>query len=137
MKVLLAHYQEIALKGQNRAWFIRHLARHVRDALAGLDVGDVRLPMGRLEVSLGDTVDTAEVETRIQRVFGLANYALATRVAPDVDTITEGVLRDLPRNRVVPSFRVEVRRAMRPAMRMVGRKARAVAPSICWRIDCT
>ena len=39
MRVLLAHYQEIALKGQNRPWFIRHLARNLRDALAGLDVG--------------------------------------------------------------------------------------------------
>ena len=110
-RVLLAHYQEITLKGQNRTWFIRHLARQVRDALAGLDVGDVRLPMGRLEVPFGDGVDTAEVERRIQRVFGLANYALATRVAPDVDAITAGVLRDLPRDRAVPSFRVEVRRA--------------------------
>ena len=54
MKVLLAHYQEIALKGQNRPWFLRHLARNTRDALAGLDVGDVRLPMGRLEVPIGD-----------------------------------------------------------------------------------
>lgn len=49
MPVFLAHYQEIALKGQNRPWFIRYLARNIRDALAGLDVGDVRLPMGRVE----------------------------------------------------------------------------------------
>lgn len=139
MKVLLAHYQEIALKGQNRTWFIRHLARHVRDALTGLDVGDVRLPMGRLEVPLGDGVDTAEVETRMQRVFGLANYALATRVAPDVDAITAGVLRDLPRDRVVPSFRVEVRRAHKqfpvpsPDLeRHIGAKVHEITG---WRVD--
>lgn len=111
MRVLLAHYQEIALKGQNRPWFIRHLARNVRDALAGLDVGDVRLPMGRLEVPLGPGVGAGDVEARIRHVFGLANYALAWRVPPEVDAITDGVLRDLPRERAVPSFRVEVRRA--------------------------
>lgn len=111
MRVLLAHYQEIALKGQNRPWFLRHLARNVRDALAGLDVGDVRLPMGRLDVPLGDGVDMAEVEARIRTVFGLANYSVAHRVEPTVEAITEAVMRDLPRSRVVPSFRVEVRRA--------------------------
>ena len=111
MHVALAHYQEIALKGQNRPWFSRHLARNVRDALAGLDVGDVRLPMGRVEIPLGDTVDVTEVRRRLARVFGLANFAVAHRVPADVDAITEAVLRDLPRDRPVASFRVEVRRA--------------------------
>ncbi len=110
-RVLLAHYQEVALKGQNRPWFLRHLARNVRDALAGLDVGDVKLPMGRLEVPIGDTADVAAVCARIKTVFGLANYSVAHRVAATVEAITEGVMRDLPRTRVVPSFRVEVRRA--------------------------
>lgn len=111
MKVLLAHYQEIALKGQNRPWFIRHLARNLRDALAGLDVGDVRLPMGRMEVPLGPSLDLDVLRERLRTVFGLANFAVAARVAPDVEAITEAVLRDLPRDRLVASFRVEVRRA--------------------------
>ncbi len=111
MRVVLAHYQEIALKGQNRPWFIRHLARNVRDVLVGLDVGDVRLPMGRVEIPLGESVDVDDVRRRLTKVFGLANFAVARRVAADVDAITAGVLRDLPRDRAVPSFRVEVRRA--------------------------
>lgn len=110
-RVLLAHYQEIALKGQNRAWFIRHLARNLRDALAGLDVGEVRLPMGRVEVPLGEHVDVDAVRDRVRRVFGLANFSIAHRVEPAVDAIRDTVLRDLPRDRDVPSFRVEVRRA--------------------------
>jgi thiamine biosynthesis protein ThiI len=111
MRVLLAHYQEIALKGQNRPWFIRHLARNLRDALAGLDVGDVRLPMGRMDVPLGPAADVDEIRERAGRVFGIANFAVAHRVDPLPDTIRDAVLRDLPRQRVVPSFRVEVRRA--------------------------
>ncbi|MEP7118879.1 MAG: tRNA uracil 4-sulfurtransferase ThiI [Acidobacteriota bacterium] len=111
MKVALAHYQEIALKGQNRPWFIRHLARNVRDVLAGLDVGAVRLPMGRVEIPLGESADSDEVRRRLAQVFGLANFAIATRVAADVEAIAAGVLRDLPRDRPVASFRVEVRRA--------------------------
>ena len=111
MRVVLAHHQELSLKGQNRPWFIRHLARNVRDALAGLDVAELRFRMSCLEVPLGESVDLDEVRRRLTKVCGLANFALARRVEPDVDAITEAVLRDLPRDRVVPSFRVEVRRA--------------------------
>ncbi len=111
MHVVLAHYQELALKGQNRPWFVRFLARNVRDALAGLDVADVRFRMGCLEIPLGESVDATEVRRRLTKVCGLANFAMARLVEPDVDAITAAVLRDLPRDRVVPSFRVEVRRA--------------------------
>lgn len=110
-RVVLAHYQEIALKGQNRPWFTRQLARNTRDALAGLGVGGVRLPMGGLEVPVHDGQALDAVCARIRTVFGLANYSVAHRVEPTVEAITGGVMRDLPRQRVVPSFRVEVRRA--------------------------
>ncbi|MBP7776504.1 MAG: tRNA 4-thiouridine(8) synthase ThiI [Acidobacteria bacterium] len=138
-RVLLAHYQEIALKGQNRPWFIRHLARNVRDALAGLDVGDVRLPMGRLELAIGEGVDVAAVCARVGAVFGLANYSVAHRVVPTVEAITAGVMRDLPATRIVPSFRVEVRRAHKqfpvtsPELeRHIGA---AVVARTGWRVD--
>ena len=110
-EVLLAHYQEIALKGQNRPWFLRHLARNLRDALAGLDIGEVRLPMGRIEIALGEGTDVDEARRRLRTTCGLANFAVAGTAPPDVAAITEAVLRDLPRARVVPSFRVEVKRA--------------------------
>jgi thiamine biosynthesis protein ThiI len=138
-RVLLAHYQEIALKGQNRPWFIRHLARNLRDALAGLEVGDVRLPMGRVEVPVGDGVSLAEVESRVRRVFGLANYAFAHRVEPTVEAITDGVLRDLPRDRAVESFRVEVRRAHKqfpvPSPDLERHIGGLIHDATSWRVD--
>jgi thiamine biosynthesis protein ThiI len=111
MKVLLAHYQEIALKGQNRPWFLRHLARNLRDALAGLDVGAVRLPMGRIEIPLGPAIDLDEARRRVRTTCGVANFAVAGTAPPEVGAITDAVLRDLPRMREVPSFRVQVKRA--------------------------
>ena len=53
MKSVVVHYQEIALKGKNRPWFVARLARNVRQATSDLDVADVRVLMGRLEVVLG------------------------------------------------------------------------------------
>ncbi|MGD9901878.1 MAG: tRNA uracil 4-sulfurtransferase ThiI [Vicinamibacterales bacterium] len=139
MRVLLAHYQEIALKGQNRPWFIRHLARNVRDALAGLDVGPVQLPMGRLEVALGPTADVQTARERLRMVCGLANFAVAAVAPPDLEAITAAVLRDLPRDRAVPSFRVEVRRAHKQFPIASPEVERAVGSRVQddtgWRVD--
>ena len=107
---ILLRYQELALKGKNRPWFQRHLIQHLRKALVGLGVSEVRVPMGRIEVVLGREAAVDEVRERLQYVFGLANYSLATRVAADYDAIEAGVLRGLPA--VAPvNFRVKVRRA--------------------------
>jgi tRNA uracil 4-sulfurtransferase len=138
-RVLLAHYQEIALKGQNRPWFLRHLTRNLRDTLAGLDVGPVQLPMGRVEIALGPGADVDEARRRLRFVCGLANFAIAGTTAPEVEAITEAVLRDLPRGREVPSFRVQVRRAHKQfplaspdAERAIGSR---VQDETGWRVD--
>jgi thiamine biosynthesis protein ThiI len=107
---LLLRYQELALKGKNRPWFQRHLIRHLHRALAGLGVREIRVPMGRIEVVLGRDSTAAEVRERLKYVFGLANFSTATRVAPQMDALVSGILRDLPAENPT-SFRVRVRRA--------------------------
>ena len=42
MKSIVLHYQEIALKGKNRPWFVARLVRNLRDATADLAVVDIR-----------------------------------------------------------------------------------------------
>jgi thiamine biosynthesis protein ThiI len=107
---VLLRYQELALKGKNRPWFQRHLIQHLRRALAGLSVREVRVPMGRIELVLGREATAGEVRARLRHVFGLANFSIATRVAPEYAAIEAGVLGDLPAG-PVESFRVKVRRA--------------------------
>ncbi|HQZ39077.1 MAG TPA: tRNA uracil 4-sulfurtransferase ThiI [Vicinamibacterales bacterium] len=110
MVSVLLRYQELALKGKNRPWFQRHLIRHLRRALTGLGVREVRVPMGRIEVVVGRDSAVAEVRERLRYVFGIANFSVATRVSLDVDAIGDGILRDLPIGDP-SSFRVRVRRA--------------------------
>ena len=57
MTSIIVHYQEIALKGRNRPWFIARLVRNLRVATADLDVTSVRALMGRIELSLGPRAD--------------------------------------------------------------------------------
>jgi tRNA uracil 4-sulfurtransferase len=110
MQSVIAHYQEIALKGKNRPWFLRRLVRHIEAALAGLDVGEVRTPMGRIEIEFGAGAEWAEVRERLGRVFGLANFSRAGRSALDIDALAQAILRDLPHEHV-DGFRIAVRRA--------------------------
>ena len=110
MSSVIAHYQEIALKGKNRPWFLHRLVRNLRLALSDLDVPEVRTPMGRIEIVLGSEAAWPEVRERLNRMFGLANFSLARRVPLDVDAIADALVKDLPCD-PVESFRIAVRRA--------------------------
>ncbi len=110
MDSIVVHYQEIALKGKNRPWFLGRLVRNLKRALSGLDVVDVRSLMGRVEIQLGPGTSREAAGERVRRTFGIANYSFARRTALDLDVITSAILDDL-RDRSVSSFRVSVRRA--------------------------
>ena len=110
MTSIVVHYQEIALKGKNRPWFLARLVRNLRQAVSDLDVKSVRALMGRIEIVLGPTAVPEVVGDRIRRVFGIANFSCAGRTALDLDGIAAAVLKDLG-DRTCDSFRVSVRRA--------------------------
>jgi tRNA uracil 4-sulfurtransferase len=110
MTSVIVHYQEIALKGKNRPWFVARLVRNLRDVTADLDVRDVRALMGRIELVLGPTARWPEIRERLSRVFGVGNFARAGRAPLDVETIAADILRSL--DPTDPgSFRVSARRA--------------------------
>ena len=111
MTSILAHYSEVALKGKNRPWFIGRLVRHLHMALAGLSVKEIRTPMGRIEIVLGREATAVEIRDRMARVFGIANYSVATRVPLDFDGMADAIVSRLPPRESVASFRVYVRRA--------------------------
>ncbi len=107
---VVVHYQEIALKGRNRPWFIKRLVRNLRDATRDLDVRDVRALMGRIEVVLGDNASYDTVRDRLSDVFGIGNFSRAGRAPLDVDAIATEILKDLgPENPA--TFRVSAKRA--------------------------
>jgi thiamine biosynthesis protein ThiI len=110
MTSIVLHYQEIALKGKNRPWFVARLVRNLRAATADLHVRDVRAVMGRIEIVLGEESDLPAVRDRVSRVFGVANFAQAGRAPLDVDAIATKILNGLG-ERDVESFRVSARRA--------------------------
>jgi thiamine biosynthesis protein ThiI len=110
MNSVVVHYQEIALKGRNRPWFISRLARNLRNATKDLDVRQVVTKMGRIEMVLGSAEAWVPVAERVRHVFGVANFSRAGRAPLDMDAIAGAILRNL--GDVQPAtFRVSARRA--------------------------
>src|SRR4051812_13230312 len=110
MNSIVIHYQEIALKGKNRPWFLGRLVRNLKRALSDLDVVAVRALMGRIEIQLGPATSRERAGERIRRTFGIANYSYARRTALDLDVIARSILDDLSGTNC-GSFRMSVRRA--------------------------
>ena len=110
MNSIVVHYQEIALKGKNRPWFMGRLVRNLRGAVSDLDVKAVRSLMGRIEIVLGPGATREQVGERIRRTFGIANFSYAGRTALNLDLLTAAILGDLE-SRTCGSFRVSARRA--------------------------
>ena len=123
MNAIVVHYKELALKGKNRPWFIRLLVRHLKAALAGLEVRSIRSIMGRIEIELANPKSPGpnpesqipnpvweHVRERVRRVFGIANFSHAGRSSHDFQELASAILADLG-DRQAESFRVSATRA--------------------------
>jgi len=110
MTSVIVHYQEIALKGRNRPWFVARLVRSLREATRDLDVKDIKALMGRIELVLGPAATWDTVRDRIATVFGVGNFSRAGRAPLDVDAIAAEILKDLGPDDPA-TFRVSARRA--------------------------
>ncbi|MGE5235951.1 MAG: tRNA uracil 4-sulfurtransferase ThiI [Acidobacteriota bacterium] len=67
---VIGTYHEVALKGGNRPFFERTLARNVRTALAGLPVDEITVP-SRVVIRFARPIPWDSVKQRLESVFGL------------------------------------------------------------------
>ena len=104
MKSVIVHYQELALKGRNRPWFVDRLKHNLKVATAGLDISRVRSLMGRIEIVLGPEARWEDVASRLETVCGVANYSRAGRTSSDLDALGAAIVADLGERtpRVIP-----------------------------------
>ncbi len=77
MNRVVVHYHEVALKRGNRSAFVSLLVDNIGRALRGTGVKRVRAVPGRIVVNLTAHADWPEISRRLQRVIGIANYALS------------------------------------------------------------
>lgn len=110
MKSVIVHYQEIALKGRNRPWFIERLTQNLRTATEGVGVAAVRPLMGRIELVLEPSASWEAVRERLQTVFGVANFMLAGYTSSSIEELGDAIVADLG-DRNPRSFSIAARRS--------------------------
>src|SRR6185437_1674998 len=108
--VIVFHYHELWLKGRNKRYFLSKLAANLRAALEGIAVSKIERPNDRFIIRLAPGVALDEVLRRIERIAGIAYYAVAHPVERDLNAICEAAwqeTRDLSFN----SFAVRAKRS--------------------------
>jgi thiamine biosynthesis protein ThiI len=78
--VIVVHYHEIWLKGGNRRFFLSKLHAGLKQSLEGLPVERISRPGDRMLIEFGEGASGEEAVARIERVFGVAFYAVARMV---------------------------------------------------------
>ncbi len=107
--VVIAHYHEINLKGNNRNWFESRLQDHVESLLYDIPHEGIRRFAGRLLIALKPDSPRQEIERRLRWVSGLANLAFAWEVPADLESI-RAALASLVRGQAFTSFKIDTRR---------------------------
>jgi thiamine biosynthesis protein ThiI len=110
MVAALVRYHEVALKRNNRPYFIGALRRNLAAAVKDLDLEAVDILQGRLLLRFGAGADPSEIQRRLAGVFGVANFSFVQRTDPDLAKLKSALLSALEGRRF-DSFRVETKRA--------------------------
>jgi tRNA uracil 4-sulfurtransferase len=110
--VVVIRVHEVALKGNNRRWFMQVLRDNIAYALRDLGLGDLRSRSSRTFLELDDIDQWPEVRSRLAHVFGVANFSLALETRPRMRSIRSAIRQLFEvEGPPVGSFRVRARRA--------------------------
>lgn len=107
---MVVHYHELWLKGRNRRFFLGKLHGALRRALAGVSVDRIEQPGDRFLIRLGPGAALEEAIERVQRVFGIAYYAVARPVQRDLDELCRAAWVEIEPQRFA-NFAVRARRS--------------------------
>jgi len=106
---LIVHYHEIILKGKNRYIFVNKLIENLKDVLNPAGVKGIREEQGRIIGDIPHGIDLNTIKERTSRVFGIANFAMASATDTHVEAIKNGALKQLERE-AFDTFRVSTKR---------------------------
>ena len=101
---------ELALKGNNRPWFMRRLVNNLRVATQGTGVERVWQGHMMVGLTLSDEDAWPEVRDRVRDCFGVAKFFKSYTATPDLDQV-KTVLSGLLEDRSFSSFRITANRA--------------------------
>ena len=109
MELLVNLFHELALKGENRPFFLKRAKAHVKRALKGLGARlETEWPMALL-FHLPEGA-WPEAQERLSATLGVESFAQVVRTAPDLEALEEALERALEREGFA-TFRVTAKRS--------------------------
>jgi tRNA uracil 4-sulfurtransferase len=93
--VIVVHYHELWLKGGNRRFFLGKLFTALRHSLQGIPIERIEQPGDRILVRLGAGASLEEAVKRVERVLGVAYYAVARPVERDLTALCESAWQEI------------------------------------------
>ncbi len=113
-RFIICHYAEIGLKGKNRGFFEKKLQDNVKAAIRRISRGMLqksRRVQSRLLLELNESgqAQLPAILEQLHNVIGLAYYAAAEQVEPDLEQIKQRAL-ELVGAREFETFRITTRR---------------------------
>jgi tRNA uracil 4-sulfurtransferase len=108
--VIVVHYHELWLKGRNRRFFLGKLFTGLRQSLEGVPVERIEQPGDRFLVRLRPEASLDEAVARIERVLGVAYYAVAQPVERNLEALCEAAWQEIEPLQF-SSFAVRVKRS--------------------------
>jgi thiamine biosynthesis protein ThiI len=111
MKIhVIVKTHEVALKGNNRPWFMRRLTGNLRKATQGTGVKSVWQGHMLVGLTLEEEGHWPSVAARVKDCFGVAKFFKAYEVTTDLNKVKD-VLTSLLEGRDFNSFRITANRA--------------------------
>ena len=109
-KMFVIHYAEVGLKGKNRVYFEKRLARNIKLTLRGTGYLQVKRLHDRILVRLQPQTDVDEIAKRLRKVVGIAHFELVLCTKKDMTAIREAAL-SLTEGRTFNTLKVETKRS--------------------------
>lgn len=92
---IVVHYHELWLKGRNKRFFVSKLTANLRAALEDLSIERIERPNDRLIVRLRNESLLHTALQRIERVCGIAYYAIARPVEPNFEALCRAAWEEM------------------------------------------
>ncbi len=108
--VIVVHYHELWLKGRNRRFFVGKMKAALRQALDGIPLAALEQPGDRFLARLKEGASLEEAVARVERVFGVANFAVAQPVERTLDALCRGAWAEVEALRFA-TFAVRAKRS--------------------------
>lgn len=109
-EIIIIHYHEIALKGQNRSFFEDVLLRNIKLSLNSEKISGILKLFDRIIIKLNSESNKGSIREKLRKVFGIAYFAEGWEGSYDLDILSQEIW-SVVKDKIFNSFRVTTKRS--------------------------